>query len=108
MRRAAKVDTNHATIREAFRRMGFSVADTAKLGDGFGDLVISRDQVTALVEVKRDRKAKLTEDQIKFHGSWKGLIYVVTDIDDAANVNTMMRQEASRRAEAIQRRRLAD
>lgn len=108
MRRAAKIDTNHTQIREAFRRMGFAVADTAKLGAGYPDLTISRNQVTALVEIKRDKAAKLTTDQVKFHSEWKGLIYVVTSPDEAVYVNQQMLKETSLRQESIDRKRLAD
>ena len=108
MRRASRTDENHQAIREAFRKMGFAVADTAKQGEGYPDLTISRDHVTALVEIKRDKKAELTPDQTVFHQGWKGHIFVVTSVEDAVNVNLHMRREAALRAESVQRRTMAD
>lgn len=97
MRRAARTDSNHGEIRESFRKMGFAVVDTSRMGAGFPDLIISRSLITAAIEIKRDRKAKLTPDQMTFHRDWKGHVFVVTDHDDAVNVNMLMRGEADMR-----------
>lgn len=94
MRRvAAKVDLNHAEIRDGLRQLGFSVADTARLGQGFPDLVVAgrkwtlgsanEDKVaTLLVEVKRDNKAGLTPDEKEFFATWQGAVMVATCIED--------------------------
>jgi hypothetical protein len=80
VRRAAKVDRNHGAVRDAFRSRGFAVADTHQMAGGYPDLTISRDMITALVEVKMPGE-KLTKDQVLFHGAWKGRIYIVVDPD---------------------------
>lgn len=93
MRRvAAKVDANHAEIRDGLRQLGFSVADTARLGHGFPDLVCSGIRwsnsqsecsivETVLIEVKMPKK-KLTDDEQEFFNNWQGAIMVATCIED--------------------------
>jgi Holliday junction resolvase len=82
LRIRAKTDANHAEVMGAFRSMGFSVVSLHQLGGGVPDLLISRNEKTALVEVKRDRKAKLTDDQVQFKAGWRGLLYRVDCLAD--------------------------
>lgn len=100
MRRAAKVDDNQAEIVAAFRRMGCSVAITSAVGDGFPDLVVGYRRHNLLVEVKDGSKPpskqRLTDDQMKFHGNWRGPVYVVKDVGDAAAlINAVVEIERS-------------
>ena len=85
MRRAARVDGNQAEIMAAFRKCGFSVADTSKVGGGFPDLVIARAGFTALVEVKIP-KGKLRQSQTDFAAAWKGHSFIVRNLGDVAHV----------------------
>jgi len=62
VRRAAKVDANHAEIREAFRDMGCVVFDACRVGAGFADLVVQHGGLTMLIEVKAP-KGTLTKAQ---------------------------------------------
>lgn len=86
MRRAARVDANHGAIRQMYRDLGCSVADTFRLGSGFPDLVIALFGQTHLVEVKDGSKPpserKLTKDEQEFHNSWHAKIWVIKDIND--------------------------
>jgi hypothetical protein len=50
--RARKVDSNHGQIIKEFRDLGFSVFDTSRVGQGFGDCVIARQMKTAIIEIK--------------------------------------------------------
>ena len=50
---------------KALRKQGWLVLSLAKLGDGVPDLLISRQGVLRLVEVKGTR-GTLTEDQLNF------------------------------------------
>lgn len=87
MRRAAKVDANHGEIVAEFRRLGASVVDLSRVGGGVPDLCIGIAKETALVEVKRDAKAKFTQDQIDFMTWWNGRpVYRVNCIEDAQYV----------------------
>lgn len=58
MRRRARVDANHASIRAALRSCGWTVLDTSRLGHGFPDLLAARGGRIELIEVKDGAKAK--------------------------------------------------
>lgn len=88
MRRAARKDANHPEVVQAFRDLGCSVLDLARMGEGCPDLLVwipSRVKMT-LVEVKNGAKApsarKLTPDQEKFFKAWHGPVVVVTSVED--------------------------
>jgi hypothetical protein len=63
--RAAKVDGNHAMLADVYRRLGCKVRSTARLGDGFPDLLVGLGTTIALVEVKT-AKGKLEPEQEEF------------------------------------------
>lgn len=92
MRRAAKVDANHAEIVRVLRSAGCGVLDLSKVGNGCPDLLVHAPTFPAcrmpvLLEIKDGKKPpserKLTPAQEKFHGLWKGWIHVVTSADEA-------------------------
>ena len=77
MRRAARQDTTHRTIRDELREAGFSVFDTSPMGFGFPDLVIGKHGLNMLVECKtpKGRKSaqeRLSDDQVTFRDNWRG------------------------------------
>lgn len=98
MRHAAKVDANQADIVQAFRQCGFSVYPAHRVGEGFPDLVIAFGGTNWLVEVKDGAKPPsarlLTEQQQRFHESWKASIPVIETIDQALAFATRAKQEA--------------
>ena len=57
MRRAAKVDTIHALIRDLFKANGLEWEDTASVGKGFPDALVCYRGRLWLVEVKSGVKA---------------------------------------------------
>lgn len=65
---AARSDANRNAIAKVFRDHGWSVYDLRQPVD----LLVGKNGVTLLVEVKRDEKAKHTPAQVKFLASWKG------------------------------------
>jgi len=81
MRRAAKVDSNHAAIVLAARKLGFLVLSLAALGRGCPDLLLyhARTRRLLLVEVKTPT-GKLRPLQADFAALWP--VSVVRDIDD--------------------------
>ena len=107
-RRAAKVDSNQTEIVEYFRSQGCSVAITSGAGDGFPDLVVGVPPpiglpvlgINLLVEVKDGEKPpsarKLTVDQEKFHGDWRGQIAVIESIEQAAELLELLRKSYAR------------
>lgn len=81
---AKKVDENHSLIVKTLRQLGCSVFDASKVGRGFPDLVVGKNNKTVLVEVKVDEKAKWTVTQKLFMLNWKGSAIVRIDSVDGA------------------------
>ena len=88
MRRAAKVDANQEQIVQALRACGATVQSLANVGKGVPDLLVGYQGKTLLLEVKDGRLApsarRLTEDQLVWHGAWRGGPLAVVDGVDAA------------------------
>lgn len=88
MRVAAKIDANQEQVVLALRAVGASVQTLASVGKGVPDLLVGYQGKTLLLEVKDGRKPpsarKLTEDQLKWHGAWRGGPLAVVDGPDAA------------------------
>jgi hypothetical protein len=86
--RAAKIDANHEQVVSALRAAGASVQSLAGVGKGVPDLLVGFQGKTLLMEVKDGRKTpsarRLTEDQLKWHGVWRGGPLAVVDGVDAA------------------------
>jgi len=87
MRRAARVDKNHAEVVKALRAIGASVADTSGAGRGFPDLVVGYRGVNHLIEIKDGDKVpsakQLTRAQIGFAADWRGQWAKVETVDEA-------------------------
>lgn len=88
MRRAAKIDANQTQVVEALRAAGATVQSLAAVGQGVPDLLVGFQSKTMLMEVKNGRKPpsqrQLTEDQLKWHGAWRGGPVAIVDGPDAA------------------------
>lgn len=87
VRRAARVDGNHAAIMLALRAIGASVADTSAVGQGFPDLVVGLRGRNWLIELKdgslSPSRRALTPAQVEFKATWRGQWAVVTSPDEA-------------------------
>lgn len=92
MRRAAKVDANHAEVVAALRKIGCSVASLASVGAGIPDLAVGYQGKNFLLEVKDGKKPpsarKLTDDEKAFMAAWKGQYAVVESAEQAIGVVT--------------------
>lgn len=81
MRRAARVDDNHAEIVRALRQVGCSVLSLAPLGKDAPDLLCGVRGVDALMEVKDGAKSpsrrRLKAGQEEFHKLWRGRPVIV-------------------------------
>ena len=90
MRRAAKVDDNHAEIVRALSDVGCSVLSLAAVGMGAPDVLVGVRGRCFLLEIKDGDKSpsrrKLTEDQQTFHAGWRGHLAIVESVDDALRV----------------------
>jgi len=85
VRLKARTDENHAEIVRAFRSVpSVKVHDTSRVGGGFPDIIVFQQRPDGhqihLVEIKRDKKQKLTKEQIDFHAVWP--CYIVTSVED--------------------------
>ncbi len=85
--RARRVDANHAELTKAFRQMGCTVCDLSRVGQGCPDLLVARSGETILVEIKDGSKPpsarNLTTDEFDFHQTWKGVVIIVKNLDEA-------------------------
>lgn len=79
--RIARVDKNQGEIVNAFRTLGYSVHFTHALGRGFPDIVVGKNNKTALIEIKT-AKGKLTEQEKQFFDTFKGKATVIRSIED--------------------------
>jgi hypothetical protein len=89
MRRAAKVDRNHAEIVAALRQVpGLSVYDASRFGGGFPDLVVGWKATHCwLMEVKAPgHRTRLTAEQMQFRAAWTGPYAIVTSPAEALEV----------------------
>ena len=86
--RAAKIDANHEAVVLALRAVGATVQSLAGVGKGVPDLLVGHQGHTLLMEVKDGHKSpskrQLTEDQLKWHGEWRGGTLAVVDGPEAA------------------------
>ena len=85
---ARRVDTKHADIIAELRQMGYSVLDLSRVGSGCPDCLVSRNFMTALLEIKTPRGLKTAlkrrnAAQIEFAEEWKGHIIVAYTASDA-------------------------
>ncbi len=89
MRRAAKVDGNHAEVVQALRQAGIAVRSMAGVGDGFPDLLCAFRDTLVLLEVKDGSlppsERKLTRQEAEFIAAWPKT-YVVTSGEEAVEV----------------------
>jgi len=98
VRTAARVDENQSEIVEGLRACGWAVYCAHGVGEGFPDLVVGVGQGGAdgvaniLIEVKRDKSARLTGAQKDFHREWRGPLFTAVTLDEAiAAVQSVVR-----------------
>ena len=88
---AKRTDSNQTEIIKTLRQLGCSVFDSSRIACGFPDLVVGRNQITCLVEIKSDAKAKFTSSQEMFMMNWKGSAVVrINDVDGAIRLVKML------------------
>lgn len=94
MRRAARVDSNHAEIANGLTRAGCAVLSLAALGAGVPDLLVSRGGRMWLLEVKkRGARGELSRGaarslvgQQEWAERWRAPVHFVTTVDEALKV----------------------
>lgn len=74
--KAARTDANQSEIVKALRATGCSVVDLSSVGMGCPDIMVGRNGVTVLMEIKTE-KGKLNSIQVEWHKCWKGAAAIV-------------------------------
>jgi Holliday junction resolvase len=86
--RAGRTDANHEAVVKALREAGATVQSLASVGKGVPDLLVGFKSQTMLMEVKDSAKPaskrRLTEDQLRWHGSWRGGPLAIVDSPESA------------------------
>jgi Holliday junction resolvase len=72
MRVRGRTDRNQSELVSILRELGCTVTSLADTGGGTPDLLVGHRGLTYLIEVKAHRKAKLTDDQQRWHAAWRG------------------------------------
>lgn len=81
---ARRTDTTQREIVATLEMLGYSVALTFRVGNGFPDLVAGKRGRDWKIECKSGPKATYTDDQIRFMDEWKGASIVRLDsVEDA-------------------------
>ncbi|MGB3205473.1 MAG: hypothetical protein WBB28_10825, partial [Crinalium sp.] len=90
MRKVCRVDNNQTAIVAALRQHGCSVQHLHQLGQGVPDLLVGFEGINYLLEVKDGAKSpsrrQLTQDEVEWHQSWEGKVWVVSSVAQALNV----------------------
>lgn len=88
---ARRTDANHSEIVKAFRELGCSVFDSSRVAGGFPDIIVGKNGITVLVEIKSDEKKKFTAAQDMFMLNWRGsTVSRIQDIDGVIRLVKML------------------
>jgi Holliday junction resolvase len=90
MKLRARVDKNHKSIVDCFRKLGCSVLSLSSQGKGCPDLLISYQKQCYLIEVK-DIGGKLRESQKEFMRTWGSPVYVVRSNNEVVSLLNKLR-----------------
>jgi len=80
-----RVDKNQAEIVTALRKLGFSVLHLHEVGRGCPDILVGKNGVNLLVEIKSTQKASFTEAEIRFASEWDGSVIAAYRVQDILN-----------------------
>lgn len=90
MRRASRLDGNHAAVVDALRAAGIAVKSLASVGGGMPDLLCALRGVNVLLEVKDGSKPPseraLTAAEVEFFDTWPGAAFMVKSPEEAVSV----------------------
>jgi hypothetical protein len=90
MRQRAKVDANQPEIVRALRQVGATILHLHQLGHGAPDLLVGFRGRNVLMEIKDPTQKlsaqKLSEDEVEFHSSWRGNVFVVHTAKEAVQL----------------------
>ena len=93
---AKRTDSNHSEIVKTLRQLGCSVFDSSRVAGGFPDLVVGKNQITCLVEIKATEQSRFTAAQELFMMNWRGSTVVrINDVDGAIRLVKMLDNHCS-------------
>lgn len=103
MRKRGRVDDNHQSIIKRFRQHGATVVSLASLGKGVPDALVGVAApgypfggINYLIEIKDGDKTqsrrKLTPDELKFAGDWRGPLALIETEDDVDDLMARIRK----------------
>lgn len=85
-----RVDKNQPEIVAALRQAGCSVVHLHEVGQGCPDVLVGRNDINYLIEIKDGQKSpskrKLTPIEAEFHAAWRGQVCIAKTVDDALRV----------------------
>ncbi len=90
MKQRARVDKNHKSIVQCFRKLGCSVLSLHAVGKGCPDLLVCYQMQLYLVEVK-DTGGKLNTLQEDWHRKWGSPVYVVRSNNEVVSLLNKLR-----------------
>ena len=90
MKQRARVDKNHQSIVQCFRKLGCSVLSLHAVGKGCPDLLVCYQMQLYLVEVK-DTGGKLNTLQEDWHRKWGSPVYVVRSNNEVVSLLNKLR-----------------
>lgn len=82
MRHAKRTDDNQKALVSELRAHGFFVRVTSNVGQGFPDLLVSKDRVALGVEVKdKGKRRDVTDAEVEMMVWWEclGMKYIVAE-----------------------------
>ena len=90
MRKRGRVDSNQEEVVAQLRQAGFSVQILSSVGGGCPDLLVGRNGINVLIEVKDGTKApsarRLTLEEGDWHAFWRGQICVAQSAERAVEM----------------------
>ena len=80
-----RVDANQSEIVTALRQAGCSVQDLHEVGHGCGDILVGRNGINYVLEIKAPG-GKLNEREREWHSTWRGQVAVVHSAEEALKI----------------------
>jgi len=86
-----RVDSVQPQIVDSLRRLGVSICHLHSLGHGVPDILCGYRGINTLMEIKSGPRAKLTEDELRWHARWAGQVAVVHSVEEALDILGVVR-----------------
>jgi Holliday junction resolvase len=81
-----KVDKNQLQIVHELKQLGFSVAVISDMGKGLPDIIVGKNGINILIEIKSNWKNKLYPLEEKFFEEWRGQVNIATCTEEIVKI----------------------